>query len=263
MRKRALSISLAVLLLLALSGCSQEPDPDVKFYQTEQISTYFGTSTTRTVTEYAEDWSTYKMTTWQDGELLSTVNYEVTETGYIARSTQDGVEEIMEIKATKNEAGKPICLENYINGELYSTSEYTYDENGNMLTFVSNMLSANMVLRQEFTYDWQGNKIRQVVDSGYGAVTTVYEYNSRNQLVKESSPDSPSWTKYEYSDGSKTQTALSYDESGELSAKTIETYDDWGNLLTRQSYDASGALVIDMAYSYLGTDGTVSSGIAG
>ncbi len=263
MRKRALSILLAVLLLPALAGCSQEPKSDVKFYTTELSTTYFGTSTTRTVYEYSEDFTQYTMTNWQDDELLSTVNYEVTETGYIARGTQDGVEEIMEVKGTKDEAGNPIYSEQYNNDELTSTTECTYDGNGNMLTFVSNTLSVGVVIRQEFTYDENGNKIKQINDYNGSITTTEYEYDSQSRLVRECSPDSSGWKEYEYSDGGKTQTAFAYDENGALSAKIIETYDDWGNLLTRQSYDESGALVIDMAYSYLGTDGTVSSGIKG
>ncbi len=263
MRKRVLSILLTILLLLALTGCSKEPDPNVKFYLTEQISTYFGTSTTRTVTEYDEDWNQSKIITWQNEELVSTVEYEVTETGYIARGTQDGVEETLELRVTKDEDGMPLRGEQYINGELYSTSEYTYDENGNMLVFYSDMHAVGMVLRQEYTYDEMGNKIKQTDDTGYGVVTTQYEYDSQNRLVKEFSPDSPGWTEYEYSNGGKTQTAFAYDENGTLAAKMIETYDDYGNLLTREAYDASGECTYTMAYRYIGTDGTVSSGIKG
>lgn len=255
-------ILLAALLLL-MAGCSQAPEEDVTWYMKEEIRTFFGTQTTRYVYEYNNDWSTGSITTYVDGQLESTVTYEHTETGYITRGIQDGVEDVMEVVITRDEAGNAIHTEQYLNGQLSSSADTTFDEQGNMLTYDTHVVEPDLHLHQETEYDSNGNKTKMTVDNGYGLTVTEYTYDLHGRLVKESSPDSNSWTEYTYEDGGNVQTTLYYGENGELVNKRITTYDDYGNALLQETYDAEGNIVISAARSYVSTDGRTSSGISG
>ena len=260
-RKRIFGAVLALLGLL--TACSQAPKEDVTWHIKEQVHTYSGGQTNRQVYEYNEDWSTASVTMY-DNEVLSVVQtYEITETGYILRATRDGVEETLEVVITKDENGNVTHTEQYANGVLTTVADSTFDVQGNLLTYTARLPEADMTLCQEFTYDSQGNKVRAVSNSGYGASTTEYTYDARNRLIKESSPDDPSRTEYSYEEDGRLETALIYDENGELSGKRITTYDAYGNVLLRESFDAQGNLLMSSAFSYIGTDGSVSSGIAG
>jgi len=254
---------LSASLLLLLAGCTQEPQEDVTWYTKEQVRTFFGTQTTRSVYEYNEDWSTGSITTYVDGELESTVTYEHTETGYITRGVQDGVEDVLEVVITRDEAGNAVHTEQYLNGQLSSTADSTFDEKGNMLTYGTHVVEPDLYLQQKTEYDADGNKIRVIVDNGYGLTITEYTYDSQGRLVKESSPNSNSRTEYTYSDGGKLETALIYGENGELTNKRISTYDDYSNMLLQETYDAEGNVMLTTALSYISTDGRTSSGIAG
>lgn len=260
--KKIICILLTALLLL-LTGCAQEPAEDVTWYIKEQVRTFFGTQTTHSVYEYNQDWSTGSITTYVDGELESTVTYERTETGYITRGTQDGVEDVMELVITRDEAGNAIRTEQYLNGQLSSTAEATFDGQGNMLTYDTHVVGPDLYLHQETEYDAKGNKTKVTVDNGYGLTVTEYVYDSQNRLIKESSPESNAWTEYAYEDSGKLETALIYGENGELTNKRISTYDDYGNLLLQETYDADGNIVLTTACSYVSTDGRISSGIEG
>ena len=255
--KKSLCIFAASLLLL-LAGCSKAPEEEVTWYMKEDIRTYFGTQTTHYVYEYNEDWSTGSITTYTDGELHGTITYEHTENGYI---TRDG-DAVTEVVITRDDAGNAIRTENYLNGQLSGTADSTFDENGNMLTYDAYFVEQDMHLHQETEYDAQGNKIRMSVDNGYTVSVTEYTYDSKGRLKTESIPDTNTRTEYSYSDGGKVQTALSYG-GGKVTGKSITTYDEYGNPLLQETYDAEGNLVMSAARSYVSTDGRISSGISG
>lgn len=264
MKLRKILCILSASLLLLLAGCSREPAEEVTWYTKEQVRTFFGTQTTRDVYEYNEDWSTGSITTYVDDALKSTITYEHTETGYITHGVgQDGAEETMEVIVTRDDAGNAIRTEQYVNGQLSSVSESTFDENGNRLTFNTHVLEPDLYLRTETEYDADGKKLRETTDNGYAVTTIEYTYDSKGRLVKEIGTDSPAWTEYTYAKNDTVQTASFYDENGNLSGTQVTTYDPYGNALLRESFDANGEVTITMAFSYISTDGRTSSGIAG
>jgi len=264
MKLRKILCILSASLLLLLIGCSQEPAEDATWYKKEEFRTFFGTQTTRYVYEYNDDWSTGSITTYIDDELYSTITYEHTEIGYITHGVgQDGTEETLEVIVTRDEAGNAVRTEQYVNGQLSSTSESTFDDKGNMLTFDTHVLEPDLYLRTETEYDSDGKKLRQTTDNGYAVTTTEYTYDSKGRLIKETGTDSPGWTEYSYSKNGTVQTATFYDENGAVSGTQVTTYDQYGNVLLLETFDASGAETMTMAYSYVSTDGRTSSGIAG
>lgn len=264
MNFRKYACILLSLLLLLLTGCSQEPSEDATWYKKEEFRTFFGTQTTHYVYEYNDDWSTGSITTYIDDELYSTVTYEHTETGYITHGVgQDGTEETMEVIVTRDEAGNPIRTEQYVNGQLSSVSESTFDDEGNRLTFDTHVVEPDLYLRTETVYDAAGKKLRETTDNGYTVTTTEYTYDAEGRLIKETGTDSPGWTEYTYAKNAPVQTAAFYDENGNLSGTRITTYDPYGNVLLQETFDANGEETMTMAFSYISTDGRTSSGIEG
>lgn len=256
--RKSLCIFAASLLLL-LAGCSKAPEEDVAWYMKEDIRTFFAVQTTLYVYEYNEDWSTGSITVYENGEMLGTIIYEHTKNGYITRDGDD----VTEVIYTKDEAGNATHTENYLNGQLSSTTDCTFDDKGNMLTYDTYLVEPEMHLHQQTEYNAQGNKVRMTIDNGYTTSVTEYTYDSQGRLKTESNPDSNSRTEYRYTDSGKVQTALSYDGTGELTGKSVTTYDEYGNALLQESFDAEGNLVMSSARSYISTDGRTSSGIGG
>lgn len=261
--KKNIGILLLILSLL-LVGCGAEKE-DVIFYKTETIRTFFGASSTREVNEYDEEWNLIHTTTYQDGAEVSQVNYEYTDIGYRMVGTQNGVEETLEFILTKDDHGNPLHTEQYLNGELYNTSDCTYDEKGNMLTQESTIPMANMTVRLEMEYDENGNRVKTVQDNGFDIGTTTYTYDKNGKLLTETyhtkAGDSTSVTEYSYFEDGLTQTAMIYESDGNYSGKRVTTYDEAGNMLLQETYDAEDQLMMTTACSYIGTDGTISSGI--
>ena len=259
MKLRKHILILTSILLLLLTVCSKAPEETVTWYMKEDFRTFFGTQTTHYVYEYNEDWSTGSITTYENGELLGTITYEHTETGYI---TRDG-DAVTEVVISSDDAGNAVHTENYLNGQLSGTADSTFDDQGNMLTCDTYFVEPEMHLHQETEYDTRGNKIRMSVDNGYAVSVTEYTYDIKGRLVKESNPDSNTRTEYTYSGGGKVQTALSYSGNGEVTGKRVTTYDEYGNALLQENYDAEGNLVMSAVRSYVSTDGRTSSGIEG
>ena len=52
-----------------------------------------------------------------------------------------------------------------------------------------------------------------------------------------------------------------YDEKEQLIAKNIYIFDDFGNSLVEETYDSMNVLDTRICYEYMGTDGSISSGI--
>ncbi|MBZ5629159.1 MAG: hypothetical protein LAO06_09880 [Acidobacteriia bacterium] len=107
---------------------------------------------------------------------------------------------------------------------LGNTTGFAYDSKGN-LTGVTDPLGTVT----NFAYDANGNRVSQTVvrttGTGHQTLTTQYQYDARNRLVKTVFPD-----------GSTTQTTLN--ALGQQSAKS----DELGRQ-TDYSYDADGLLV--------------------
>lgn len=264
MSKRIFTV-LLVFALLMLTACGSTEPEEVRYYTKEMLHTFAGGGSSRSVYEYNKDWSTRKITNYQNGEEISQVHYEMTENGYITSGTQDGVRETMEVVITKDDQGNPIRTEQYRNGELYSTSDSTYDENGNMLTYVSDIAAADMTYRMEYTYDEAGNPTKLVSENGYSTSITEYTYNEDDKLILEvvstEGSDQTIRTEYTYSEDGLQETAMVYD-GDVVSGKRIMAYDEAGNMLLREMYDSEGELMMTTFFSYVGTDGSISSGMS-
>lgn len=163
---------------------------------------------------------------------LNRVSYKYSTTGKLVEEktpieqNEDGSISYYIEKYEYNDYGDIILYEKTINNtdeeELYSKSEYEYDERGNLLKTTEYDTDGSVLAIAQYYYDEAGNRVRQytgltdsLVITGLDEVTpgtdteysvTKYEYNE-GQLISETDPTGQTES-YEY------------DEYGLLSAKT-------------------------------------------
>ena len=116
--------------------------------------------------------------------------------------------------------------------QLYSTSDYTYDSNGNCTKIINTTtyddVEGGGIDTTEYIYDEKGNCIKEIFSSGSHQYNTEYIYDENGNRIKE----------------------LEYDYAGELSSIIEYLYDEYGNCTKNLSYDMNGALISTTLYTY-------------
>lgn len=262
MKKHVIILVLILSLLLAGCGGSTPKEPEeLTFYPAERITTYSDGDSHRDTYEYDKNWNLTLGITYRNGEEVSRVQYKNTKDSTQMTFLQDGEESTMELRLTHDEQGNETRVERYSDGELTLITECTFDEKGNRLTQTDTRVATNDVSRHEMAYDENGNMTKMTLDGGS---TTVYTYDDQGRLVKQEQLSAEgqqgNYYEYTYSTDGLTRTCLYYQSNGFPGGKTIETYDAFGNMLRSERYDGV-ELTETTLYSYIGTDGTISSGI--
>ncbi|MBQ4116558.1 MAG: hypothetical protein IJD37_04200 [Clostridia bacterium] len=181
-------------------------------------------------------------------------------------------------------------------GEIRSSFEYTYDSNGNLTSekwtnpwkevrireyeydkygnvILSKSTESDVVFRYE--YDKKGNRIRVIRDN---IVTTEYEYDNKNRVIKETSFNEAGavgltrkygydkngnkisnelleadgqrrfLTEYKYNGGGKVVWSKTTNKNGDLNELVKCTYDGKYNLLTRKKEKPEEIIVEENRY---------------
>ena len=149
--------------------------------------------------------------------------------GHVSTETYDGSGNLLSDKDalgnattyTYNAQGLPLTGKD----PLGNTTSFLYDANGNMTRQTDALGNVS-----SFTYDANGNKLTQMVtrtkaDGTKETLTTLYQYDASNRLLKTTYPDG-------------TSTQLVYNSIGKLSDRV----DALGHK-THYDYDANGRLV--------------------
>lgn len=122
------------------------------------------------------------------------------------------------VRFTCDENGRVIHQERTEDGAITSTTSYTYDDRGNMLTMVMVYTEGTTIdMSYIYTYDDAGNPVR------------MEEYNA-GELA--------GWQEETFDSEGRTTEICYYDVAGELIRRTVTTYD--GNTRTDISYDMDG-----------------------
>lgn len=205
----------------------------------------------------------------ENGEVTGLSEYD--ENGVKIRSqsvgyTLDGerVELSHTYSYTYNENGDPLEeLEIDSDGEVTQRKKWTYDKNGNLLTHLDDL--GSICTREEYKYDENGRKIEyeyshERLFSGPYHYRTTYAYDADGNLseVVEYQEEDYGWVIREetvYSDydanGNCTlEQKRYYSATFPVHARTENTYDEAGNLLSCLIYDPFGNLVEKETYQY-------------
>lgn len=219
--KKIFALLLTAIFLLPLWGCSRESeDPTNPYRPVTYRNEYFedGSLTSQDLTEYRYDEHGFLSETlfYQNDTLMQTNTYENDEMGNPLRITtvSDETTTLYENKLTLDDQGRILRQEDYTNGALTSTLDYTYTKDGNVATEIYTVMEEGSIVHirhREMTYDRKGQLIREVLRNADG-----------------------SYTLYAYDDGRKVKTS-SYSSGEELTGYWEFTYNEAGQL-TKESF---------------------------
>ena len=261
--KKLFAFTLALLLLAALAGCAHKED--VKYYE---IRTYTKAQTgdiTRGESTYDENWNLLLQYMTLNGNFTSKVEYEYSEDYTVLTATSTSATYGTDVSTTVrtfDEKGQVIRAENYDGDRQISTTEYAYDDKGEMVFARSSQPESDVVITIQRTFDDRGNLVTYIQDTGYYVGRYEYSYNKKNQRIREEYYRDDELLDYvDFVWEGNVGTGTSYNADGTPLGKQVLEYDSHGNLLRLEAQDLSGAPKTILCYEYIGTDGSISSGI--
>ena len=248
--KKILLLMLAVLMLLP--GCGKAKEPENPYRLKKTTIEYYDLEESTIVWEFE---NTYDENGWlvEDQEyengIADTKNiYEHDAYGNIIRMTHihtDGTRDVSEDKLTLDDQHRVIYSESTWNGEHHATTEYAYNEDGQVTKLYINRIDVldgeDWKSFVDRTYDRKGRLIREDVrwepdnnSSGY----TVYLYE-KDRLIRTESYQNEildSYTEYTYDETGLICTDIAYDPEGIPESKRVTTRDEYGNELEVVAY---------------------------
>lgn len=238
--RRIISFLILICLILSLAACADKTP--VQYYCTEMILEDLSIGdVTRTEYVYDQEWNNTQVITYLNEEEISRSSYAYSGDHVTVTTVYGELTEILEIENRKDEQGNIIKSLQSISGDPVCTTENTYDDQGNLLRSVSDY-GSGFVSITEYTYDESGALLTETVSQeGFGILT-------RRECETGQ-------------DGIKTIRVL--DAEGNLTGYYLVYCDDVGNTLQQEFYDPTGNLLSITTCTYLGTDGSISSGAAG
>lgn len=261
--KKIFTLSLAFVLAGSLLGCGKEES--VTYYETK---TYIQQDTgdinflERT---YDENWNLLLQYTTLNGNFASQVEHEYSEdyTVMTTKTTSAIYEpDTSKVIRTFDEKGQVIKAETYDGDRHISTSEYTYDENGEKILIRSTQPGSDIVVTTQRIFDDRGNLVTYIQDTGYYVSRYEYAYDKNDHRIREEHYRDDEMTSYcDFTWEGNTGTGTDHKADGTPVVVRILEYDDAGNLLRYEIRDLLGTVTRLSCYEYIGTDGSISSGI--
>ncbi len=261
--KKTLVLILTLVLVFSLLGCAEKET--VKYYETRTYSESSTGDITRSENTYDENWNLLLQYRTLNDKFASQVEYEYSEdfTVLTTKTTSAIYEpETSRIIRRFDEKGQIVYSESYDGDRLIGISEITYDENGEKVFIRSSNPENDVVTTLERIFDDEGNLIRYIQDTGYYVGRYEYSYNKKNQRIREEYYRDDVMLDYiDFTWEGNVGTGTSYRADGTPLGKHLLEYDDHGNLLRLESQNLSGATQTRLCYEYIGTDGSITSGI--
>lgn len=246
---KKLTVILLTALLL-LSGCAtaekRENPYRLKTYTSKSSIAGIPQSSIRCDYFYSENGQICQWDSYWKGELHRSEYPEYDEYDNIIRSTvtnSDGTQTVEEHILTLDEAHRILRDEVYVSDSCQEISEYAYDKAGNqtmqtLVRYAKTTEDPSITCRIDKTYDENGNLLREDVrwneklpthtDYSYtnGKPGKVSNYDEHDRLTD--------YTMYSYDETGLTVTLTTYAADGTLEETVVNTYDEYGNLLTNE-----------------------------
>lgn len=249
---KKLTIFLLTTLLL-LSGCTKTEEPEnpyrLKSYTSESSIAGVPQSSIRCDYFYDESGQIYRFDSYWKGELHRSELLEWDEYGNVTRATvtgSDGSQSIEEHRLTLDTQHRILRDEVYVGDSCQEISEYAYDKDGNqtmqtLVRYPKTNEDPSVTCRIDMTYDKDGSLLREDIqwnqklpthtDYSYadGKPDKISNYDEHNRLTD--------YTQYSYDETGLIVTLTTYAADGTLEETVVNTYDEFGNLLTNESWD--------------------------
>lgn len=280
--KKPLALLLSAILSLSLWGCSSEVEEQKNPYRPVSYKSEIfqdGVLTSYDLTEYHYDEHGFlSESLYYEGDVLKQTNiYQNDDFGNIltVTSISDDNTVLCENKLTLDDQNRVLRQEDYKDGVLSYTMEYTYDKDGNVTSEIYTVMKDGVedhVRHKEMTYNRKGELIRTILrqrDSSYfrydyendrQVKVSLYDssdellsyeestYNENGQLMKEASYTCQR-TEDTRTNVLDSYSLYTYDETGLIVTKTdfsvyerpfqthmVTTYDEYGNQLLQERY---------------------------
>lgn len=261
--RRLFVFTLSLLLILFLWGCSEKED--VKYYETKSYSRSSTGETNLLEKTYDENWNLCSSTIVQNGEFLYDVQYSYSEDFTVVTMTTniDGYDSnTTQVYRTFDENGNAIKAETYEGDRHTRTTEYAYDDNGEQIFIKTTQPDSDIVITTQRNFDEKGNLIGYIQDTGYYTNRYEYAYNEKNQRIREEYyRDAELFSYTDFVWEGNVGTGTQYNADNTPTGKVILEYDDHGNLLRLETQDLQGTTLSLSCSEFIGTDGSISSGI--
>lgn len=287
--KKLTAIALALVMLLALTACEKQPETEVKYLPLEVTHEMAPDYTVKYVYQYDENWNQTLFTEYVNDEPENETSYimdlENKQILKIISTSPDGSTFEIEYKNTYDPKGNLILREQFSEGILAISTEYTYDADGNMLSITqknpSNSSTSILtydgnghLLRMEnimeavgeraasrawteYTYDENGNQIQSVnyYNNGENRTTQVTEYDDLGRKTKQVVTDDYGGTEtirniHSFTWEGNTETETICGVAGNVLMTCTRTYDDAGNLLVSENNATGDDFVQRTTYTW-------------
>lgn len=265
--KKQFALILSAVLCLSFLGCSQKADEPknpyrLKSYTSESSIAGNPQSSIRCDYFYDESGRICQWDSYWNGELHRSEYPEYDEYGNIIQSTienPDGTQTVEEHTLTLDDTHRILRDEVYVDGFCQEVSDYTYDKHGNrtmhiLVRYSETDEDPSITCRIDMTYDEDSNLLREEVQWN-SKLPTYTEYSYLNsKLDKVSSYNEHDWltsyTQYSYDETGLIVTMTTYSSDDTLSETVVNTYDEYGNLLTNEHRDETMDKIGKYVYTY-------------
>ena len=242
--KKMIALVLALVCVCSVAGCAKTEKVENPYRIKTQIHETYHLDSTQTIrTEYIYN---------EHGWLVETQTYDNEEWWYTTKFILDengnnhGCEKvaangdiITEVMLTVDEQGRMLTSESYVNDELQETTEYGYNDDGQLSKRYSTAIDIfggeNRILYIDNTYDRDGNLIREDIryEPQNETAYNLYIYE-KGQLVREESYVGDRldvYKDYTFDESGLIQTALTQKGKTFIQTKHITSFDEYGNPL--------------------------------
>lgn len=261
--KKIPAVIASLLLILTLCSCAEKDK--VEFYEAKSYVRHNTGDINIRENTYDDNWNLLLSYTTLNGDFASKTEYEYSEdfTVLTTKNTSAIYEaDSSTVIRTFDEKGQVIRAETYDGDRHISTTEYTYDENGEKILIQTTQPDSDVVITIQRIFDKRGNLVTYIQDTGFYVGRYEYSYNQKNQRIREEYYRDDAQLDYtEFTWEGNVGTGTIYRADGTPMGKHLLEYDDYGNLLRLESQDLLGTTQTVSCYEYIGTDGTISSGI--
>ncbi|MBQ2960678.1 MAG: hypothetical protein IJE09_05605 [Oscillospiraceae bacterium] len=262
--KRMTAFLLCLVCLMCLAACGSK-EPAVEYYISRRQLEHSTGDVNLSVTEYDDQWRMLSVDTYLNGEISSRLDYSYSEDESLVTvksSSRLYGESIAEYRQKFDAEGRLSKSVAYNDGELVGSTEYSYDAEGRERELVSRDPNGEVYSRLIYEYDKKGNLISQSVETPAYTSKQEHSYDKAGQLISTKSYRNGSLESCaEYTWEDNVRHGSSYDAEGKLIGTNLAVYDEFGNILVEDSFDILGTLQLHSQYEYIGTDGSISSGI--
>ena len=271
--KKILSFVLSSILMIGLVGCNADTNKESSNDIVDQVSYQV---TKRYIEHNTGDINITDYTYDEEGNLLSTklylndkfqssVEYDYNKDSNIVTITNISSNSeitVTEVQQEFDDAGQLIKESSYSDGTFAGSTEYYYDNEGRQTKMVTKHANSDMVITVFYEYDKSGNQILYGIDTGYYISKKEHFYNEENKIYRTNDYRNDELIyRTEYHWEENTRYGEVYDGKEQLIGKNIYIFDDFGNSLVEETYNSMNALDTRICYEYMGSDGSISSGI--